>query len=136
MKIIVPSDTQQTRNALQLTWNLPGPIYYRIGKGQKENLENLDGEFDINQLQKIHEGDDAALIATGAIAFEALKAAKILKEKDVSVSVFVLSNFNPAPQEALKGILGDFPLILTVDLRMILDKAIVSFEEVSFVKNA
>jgi transketolase len=33
--VIAPADAQQTRTALLRAWNLPGPVYLRIGKDDR-----------------------------------------------------------------------------------------------------
>jgi transketolase len=32
MSVVAPADHQQMASALRATWNVPGPVYYRIGK--------------------------------------------------------------------------------------------------------
>src|SRR5499426_12070 len=42
MTVIAPADHEQLATALRATWNLPGPVYYRIGKDDKTIVSGLD----------------------------------------------------------------------------------------------
>ena len=44
--VIAPADAEQTRNALLETWDLPGPVYYRLGKNDKTTVPGLAGQFE------------------------------------------------------------------------------------------
>ena len=45
MTVIAPADHEQAAAALRATWELPGPVYYRLGKDDK-TVPGLDGRFD------------------------------------------------------------------------------------------
>ena len=42
---IAPADHQQARSALLATRDVPGPIYYRLGKDDRTTVPGLDGRF-------------------------------------------------------------------------------------------
>ncbi len=66
--VIAPADYEQTRTAILATWDLPGPIYYRLGKDDKTRVPGLDGRFELGRAQVIREGADLVLVAMGSIA--------------------------------------------------------------------
>src|SRR3712207_6882340 len=39
ISVVAPADYRQARSALLATWDLPGPIYYRLGKDDKTRSE-------------------------------------------------------------------------------------------------
>src|SRR5262245_23365599 len=45
LSVIAPADYQQARAAVLATWDLPGPIYYRLGKDDRTLVPGLDGQF-------------------------------------------------------------------------------------------
>jgi len=45
LTVIAPADHQQARTAIAETWDLPGPVYYRLGKDDKTTVPGLDGRF-------------------------------------------------------------------------------------------
>ncbi len=115
LKIIVPVDNEQTKTALLKTWNLPGPSYYRLGKGEKKQVPNLNGNFDLGQAQRISDGKDVVFICMGTISHEVIEATDALSNKGIFSSVVIVSSFNPSPEQDIVKILKDFPLAITVE---------------------
>ena len=115
MTVIVPSDSQQTRTALLATWNLPGPIYFRIGKDDKADVPGLEGRFELGNAQVIRDGSDLLLITMGGIANEVVMVANSLSTKNIESTIVVVSVLNPAPVDCLAKLLSMFPLVMTVE---------------------
>lgn len=111
---ISPADADQAQSALDASMSLDRPVYFRIGK-RGDAVPGLDGHFDLGRLSVVREGTDAAIIAIGAIAHEAIAAAEALAERDIDVAVGVVSSFNPSPVEDIKELLEGLPAVLTVE---------------------
>lgn len=114
MTTVAPADATQARTALRATAEHPGPIYFRIGK-RPDPLPGLDGRFELGRLAILREGGDAAILAIGAIAHEAVAAADLLLERGIDATVAVVSSFNPSPLEELAALLDGMPAALTVE---------------------
>lgn len=97
LSIIAPADSKQTYNAFKSTSQLPGPVYYRIGKTDGLEVPGLDGRFSLDGLHTVRGGEDLLLIASGSLAINAVKAAHLLQDKGVEATVAVVSVFAPAP---------------------------------------
>src|SRR5262249_35500263 len=67
---IPPADAQQTRTALAATYDLPGPVYYRLGKDDKTTVPGLDGRFVLGEAQVIGDGCDLLIVTMGSITTE------------------------------------------------------------------
>jgi transketolase len=115
LTVISPADYQQTRTAIESTWNLPGPVYYRLGKDDKTIVPGLDGNFELGRAQFIRHGDDALIIAMGSVASEAAAAAAELEQRGIACTVVVVASLNPAPLDDLAKVLARFPVALTVE---------------------
>jgi transketolase len=113
--IVAPADHEQAVNALKETWNLPGPIYYRLGKDDKKTVPGLKGKFKAGRAQLIREGAHLLIIALGAISYEAALAADILAKEGISSSLLIVSSLNPAPLDDLIAHLSKFSKALTVE---------------------
>jgi transketolase len=113
--IVAPADHEQTRSALLATWSLPGPVYYRLGKDDRTTVPGLEGAFELGKVATVYDGADLAIVATGAISVEAVAAAELLAQRGIHAAVFVVSSFNPSPDEDLAQALRRFPLALTVE---------------------
>jgi len=115
MTVIVPADHEQARTALQATWDLPGPVYYRIGKDDEVTVPGLEGHFELGCVQSITEGDDLLVITAGSIAAEVAAAVSDLDSEGLHCQVSVVATLNPPPVRDLMGILSKFPLVVTVE---------------------
>jgi transketolase len=113
--IITPADSQQTRTALLSTYDLPGPIYYRLGKDDKAIVPGLEGRFALGQAEILGDGRDLLLVAMGNSAIEAEAAAGDLATQGVGCTVVVVGSVQPAPWETLSAMLGRFPIVMTVE---------------------
>ena len=113
--VIAPADAGQARGAVAATWNLPGPVYYRLGKDDKAVVPGLDGRFELGKLQRLREGSDLLLIAMGSVAAEAVAAAQELAARGVSCSLVIVASVSPAPVDELVGLLARHSVALTVE---------------------
>lgn len=115
LTVIAPADALQTQTAFQVTKELPGPIYYRLGKNDKLVIPGLEGRFELERLQVIREGSDLLFIAMGAITSEVAAAAELLASQGVSCTVAVVASVSPAPINDLVALLSQFPQAITVE---------------------
>jgi len=113
--VVAPADYEQARTALIATWDMPGPVYYRLSKDDKTIVPNLNGRFGLGECQVIREGVDAIFLCMGTIATEAVSAADALQERGVSAAVAVVASINPPPKAALRNLLEQHDLALTVE---------------------
>ena len=113
--VIAPADAGQTRSAVAASWNLPGPVYYRIGKDDKAIVPGLEGRFELGKVQCLREGSDLLVIAMGGIATEAAAAVDELAARGVSCSLGIVAHVSPAPVDELAGLLARHPAALTVE---------------------
>ena len=113
--VIAPADHQQASAALLASRDLPGPVYYRLGKDDQTVIPGLDGRFELGKIQRIGEGSALALISMGSLASEAAAAAQTLAAQGVACSLLIVACLNPAPVDELAGVLKEFPVALTVE---------------------
>jgi len=111
---IAPADAAQARAALHATAERPGPMYFRVSK-KGDPLPGLDGRFELGRLAIVREGADAAILAIGSIAHEAVAAAERLAEHNIDAAVAVVSSFNPSPVDDIAAFLAERPAALTVE---------------------
>ena len=115
MNVISPADPAQTRTALLETVDLPGPIYFRIGKGGNPVVAGLNGRFKLGDLERVRGGKDAVLVCTGPITPAVVDAAAELERQGVQVSVLVAATLSPVGAMKLGAQLDSFPVVVTVE---------------------
>ena len=116
MTVIAPADHLQAGAAVMATAAVPGPIYFRLGKDDTTVVPGLEGAFELGKIQRIREGPDAAIVAMGPIAGEAIAAAELLAAQGLDCAVSVVASVSPAPIEDLALLLSGRRLAVTVEV--------------------
>ena len=114
LTIIAPADDIQTKQAVEKTCDLPGPVYFRLSKDSFE-LPSLNRGFELGQTQQIGNGGDVLLISSGAITREAIKAADVLWEQGIHPTILVIASIAPAPVSDLVESLSAFEVAFTLE---------------------
>lgn len=115
LTVIAPADFAQATTALNATWDLPGPIYYRFGKDDKAIVPGLDGRFELGRTQTVREGDDLLIFTCGPISVDVVAAANDLAKDGIETAVMVVASVNPVPEHDLVDALGRHRVVLAVE---------------------
>lgn len=115
LTVITPADPTQARTAFLKTWDLPGPIYYRLSKDDKLLVPELEGRFEPGTADLIANGPDLLFIAMGNITSQVMAAAKLLAEQGIRSSVLVVASVSPTPTQQLVETLDRFNLAISVE---------------------
>jgi transketolase len=115
LAVIAPADFEQAGNALQATWDLPGPVYYRLGKDDKAAMPGLKGRFDIGRTQAVRKGDDLLIVTCGPISLDVAEAANELAKDGIEAAVVVVASVSPVPEHDLVEVLGRHRVAITVE---------------------
>jgi transketolase len=115
MRVIVPADADQAASALVATWDVPGPIYYRIGKSERARVIGLNGRFRPATTERIRDGRDLVILTMGAAAVEASEAAAELADHAIEATVLVCSTVDQSAVEDIASAIADFALVVTVE---------------------
>lgn len=115
LTLVAPADHEQARSALLETWDLPGPVYYRLSKDDKVTIPGLEGRFRTGRAQTIREGADLLIISMGSISSEVARAASVLADEGINSTVMIVASLNPAPVADLSEALKRFAVALTVE---------------------
>ncbi len=115
MTVIAPADHAQAATAVRACWDLPGPLYLRLGKDDHVVVPGLDGRFRLGRAEVVRDGDDVAIIAMGAIAAEVSAAAAALAGGGIEATVVVVASVSPAPVDDLIEVVDRFATVVTVE---------------------
>lgn len=100
IKIVVPCDGPQTREAVKEAAKTKGPFYIRLGRPKVPTIEGK-GDFKLGKAQVLVKGNDAAIIACGALVSEALIAAENLLKKGIKARVINMHTIRPLDSEVV-----------------------------------
>lgn len=100
MKIVVPADAPQTREAVIAAYKTPGPFYIRLGRSKIATIREK-GDFVFGRGQVIKDGKDLAIVACGIMVNEALAAGNLLEERGISATVANFHTIKPIDKDLL-----------------------------------
>lgn len=116
MRIICPSDCDQAYQVAYYAASTSEPMYIRLsGTPNCPMIYDENYVFDPDKIGILREGSDVAILASGLTVSEALGAADLLKEKDISCTVADVHTIKPLDRETLRSIMGSHKLIVTAE---------------------
>ncbi|AYO30076.1 transketolase family protein [Biomaibacter acetigenes] len=101
MTVINPADAEEAKQAVRAAALHKGPVYLRFGRHPVETIFDENYKFEIGKGVILKEGKDVAIIATGVMVGEALKAAKILAGEGINAMVVNISTIKPIDKEVI-----------------------------------
>ena len=101
MTIIEPTDGVMLEWALEEAAKNYGNYYIRILRKGCLKIYEDGSKFEMGKANKIREGSDVTLIASGIMVAEALKAAEMLADKGISARVLDMFTIKPIDAEAI-----------------------------------
>jgi transketolase len=114
MRVIVPSDSVETKDVIEKIIETPGPFYVRLGRADVPII-NIKGNFEIGKGRILKEGKDAVLIGCGMMVFEMLKVWDILNKKGITVRIINMPTIKPIDLELIKKSSRDIKKIFTCE---------------------
>ena len=101
MTVIVPCDYNQTKAATLALGKHVGPAYLRFGRPSWPIFMAADRPFTIGKADKLIEGKDVTIVATGHMVWQAIEAEAKLSEKGISAEVINIHTIKPLDVEAI-----------------------------------
>ncbi|KYO65269.1 transketolase family protein [Thermovenabulum gondwanense] len=114
MVVINPADAVETKKAIYAAAMYNGPVYIRLGRHPVDVIFDESYEFQLGKGIVLREGKDVAIIATGVMVAEALKAHEELKKENIHAMVVNISTIKPIDKELLLKA-ADCKAVITVE---------------------
>ena len=115
MTVICPADDVEARQAVKAVYDLQGPVYVRFSRATTPVFHNENYKFQIGKGELLRDGKDIAIIATGILVSEAIEAAKLLAQKNISARVINMPTIKPLDEEIILNAARDCGKIITVE---------------------
>lgn len=116
MTVLSPADCTETVKAVQAAAEHNGPVYIRLtGVPGQPPVYKEDFAYKIGKAIVHSEGTDVAIIATGTMVYEAIRASRALTKKEISTTVVDMHTIKPLDTELLDKIFKTHKLIVTVE---------------------
>lgn len=101
MTIFEPVDEVQMAKSLPKIIEYKGPVYIRMFRKECPKVFDDDYEFDLFKADKLKEGKDVTIFATGIMLKKSLDAAEMLKEKGIDTEVINVHTIKPLDTETV-----------------------------------
>ncbi len=115
MTVLTPSDALACKAAVHWAVAHRGPVYIRMLRDAEPVLYENMAEIDIEKGNRLHAGDDIAIICNGFTAHMALQAAEELAKEGVSAAVHDVFCLKPLAQDIVLELAQTCQRILTVE---------------------
>lgn len=115
MTVVVPADSEETRQMVFAIAELEGPVYMRLSRVKKPPLFDSSYHLVIGQAVILQTGSDVSLIATGDMVFEALEATKTLEQKGYSVEVINVHTLKPLDTNTITASAKKTGAVVTIE---------------------
>ncbi len=103
MIVIVPGDAEEARKAVAAAAKTDGPVYIRFGRAATPVFTTRDTPFAIGKALTLWDSEKpaVALFSTGALSYEALKAARALAAEGIESVVVHVPTVKPLDEAAI-----------------------------------
>lgn len=114
--VLAPADCTETIKCVQAAACHDGPVYIRLSGAQRTPIVySEDYDFKIGKGIVVREGEDVTIFATGALVFEANKAAEILEDEGVSCTVVDIHTLKPLDENLIVEMSRNRKLVVTAE---------------------
>lgn len=99
MTVLECGDATEVESVLDVIEKINGPVYVRMLRGEMPRLFSSPMKF--GKARVISEGSDIALVTSGIMTEEAMRAAQVLKKRGVSIQHMHISTLKPFNDESV-----------------------------------
>ncbi len=115
MRVVAPADAIEVEEVIPAIAEQPGPFYVRMGRADAPVIFDKHRPFELGTAVPLREGGDVAIIATGTMTAEALRAHDLLQQDDVDAKVIHMPTVKPIDADAVRHAAEETGCILTCE---------------------
>ena len=115
MAVINPADARETEAAVEYLVDHEGPAFLRLTRQGVDDVTADGYRFELGKVVRLREGDDVAILATGAQVGESVKAAELLERDGVSARVVNVHTISPLDEEAVVDAVSGVKAVVTAE---------------------
>ena len=116
MTIINPADCVEAKAAVIAAYHHDGPVYMRFGRLATPVFnDEATYKFELGKGVELTSGNDVAIVATGLLVYEAVKAAETLKAEGINARVINIHTIKPLDEEIVIKAAKETGLVVTCE---------------------
>ena len=115
MSVIVPCDYIETKKATIASASVKGPVFIRFGRENVPIHTKEDTPFQFGRAEVFRQGSDLAIMACGAMVYEALVAADELEKAGISARVVNVHTIKPIDENTITKAAEECGAVVTAE---------------------
>ena len=112
MKVFQPCDAKQTEEIIKAVYSIEGPCYVRLGRLGVEDVYDENYKYEFGKGNVLKKGNKVAIIASGLMVQESLKAYELLENKPTIIDI---PTIKPIDKELIIETAKTHDVIVTVE---------------------
>lgn len=113
MLVLSPADVAEEAKCLEYLSTYEGPAYLRLtGIDGMPCVYKDTSELDVTKPNLLREGENVAILATGSIVNECVRAARLLKKDDISCALYDVCCLKPLN---IEDVVAKYDYIVTIE---------------------
>ena len=101
MTVIAPGDPLQLSQFIDQAYEIPGPVYIRLGRGDDPVIYPDGQELKVGKAITTRDGRDITVVACGTMMNDAIRASDELRTQGISARVLDMHTVKPLDVEAV-----------------------------------
>jgi len=118
-RVIVPADVVEAAQAVEVAARTPGPFYIRACRPKIPVIYGDDHRFELGRADRLREGGDLTIIASGVLVKPALDAAATLAGRGIEARVLNLATWRPLDTAAIAAAARETGAIVTAEEHLV-----------------
>lgn len=118
MMVVTPCDSIEAKKATLALAKLKKPAYIRLAREKSPIITTVDTPFEIGKAQVLYAPDGIAhvgIVASGALVYNAIRAARHLEKDGIRVKVVNIGTIKPLDTETILALAKETHAIVTVE---------------------
>lgn len=118
MAVVAVCDAEEMKSFMEVSVDWPHPIYIRLAKGGDPVVSRKENGFAIGKaipMRRARSRHAVALMATGVMTTNSLRAAELLEREGIDASVLHIHTVKPLDETAVLEHADGTPLVITVE---------------------
>ncbi len=113
--VLAPSDCIEAEAATKAMIEYEGPVYYRCGYKGEKDIHSGPIDFKIGKAIQVKDGNDAAVIYTGTVGYNAKLAVDELSKKGINCRLISMHTIKPIDRDIIVKAARETGCIVTVE---------------------
>lgn len=99
--VVSPADSVETVQAVKTAAGTDGPFYIRLSRAATPVVHDEDYRFELGKAERVRDGSDVTIFATGVMVSVSLDAAELLEQEGVQARVINIHTLKPVDEGAI-----------------------------------